>query len=146
MGRGLSIRSDIAKNISIPNNIISIDLYIQCQVLEHHLEVVYNDNAIVYFYAPTSISDFTSQVIRASNGHKQMRDCISKFKINLPLSIALMETIRNSITNPLRLLSVIACCALIPFYKFNMKETNSAKWHTAKTTKSTEYTQQDFSF
>ena len=34
MGRGLSIRSDIAKKISIPEGLIAIDLFIQNKVLE----------------------------------------------------------------------------------------------------------------
>jgi glycosyltransferase involved in cell wall biosynthesis len=135
MGRAMSIRSDIARKISIPNHIIAIDLYAQCKVLEYGLDVVYNDNAIVYFYPPTMISDFVSQVIRATNGHRQIRDCISRFKINLPENVRAIEIMRNMIINPFGGLSVIACCALIPFYKVKLKETNSAKWHTAKSTK-----------
>jgi glycosyltransferase involved in cell wall biosynthesis len=135
MGRAMSIRSDIAKKISIPNDIIAIDLYVQCKVLEYGFDVVYNDNAVVYFYPPTKISDFVSQVVRATNGHRQIRDCISRFKINLPEDVRAIEIIRNMFINPFGALSVIFCCALIPFYKVKLKETNSAKWHTAKSTK-----------
>ncbi|MBV9178162.1 MAG: glycosyltransferase [Nitrososphaeraceae archaeon] len=135
MGRAMSIRSDIAKKISIPDDIIAIDLYVHCKVLECGFDVVYNDNAVVYFYPPTRISDFLSQVVRATNGHRQIRDCISRFKINLPKLVRTIEIIRNMFINPFGVLSVIVCCALIPFYKVKLKETNSAKWHTAKSTK-----------
>ena len=135
MGRALSIRSDIARKISIPNDTVAIDLYIQCKVLECNSDVVYNDNAIVYFYPPNIISDFASQVLRAFSGHKQIRNCIERFKISLSPNVGLIEIIRNAIANPLGALSLLACCASVPFYKFKLKDTKSAKWHTAKSTK-----------
>jgi hypothetical protein len=48
MGRALSIQSEIAKKISIPKDTIALDLYLQCKVLEYGVDVVYNDNAVVY--------------------------------------------------------------------------------------------------
>ncbi len=145
MGRALSIRSDIAKKITIPTDIIAIDLYLQCKVLEQEIDVLYNDNALVYFRPPNSMSDFTSQVIRAINGHKQIRDYVAKFKIDLSPSVALIEIIRNIILNPLGAISLVVCCALVPFYKFKLQDINSAKWHTAVSTKSVDYTQFKFS-
>lgn len=144
MGRALSIRSDIAKKITIPTDIIAIDLYLQCKVLEQEIEVVYNDNAVVYFRPADSMSDFTSQVIRAINGHKQIRDYVAKFKIDLSPSVALAEIIRNIIFNPLGAISLVVCCALVPFYKFKLQDINSAKWHTAESTKSIDYKQFKF--
>jgi glycosyltransferase involved in cell wall biosynthesis len=141
MGRALSIRSDIAKKIMIPTDIIAIDLYLQCKVLEQEMQVLYNDNAVVYFRPANSMYDFTSQVIRASNGHKQIRDYVRKFKIDLSPSVAIIEIIRNIIFNPLGAISLVVCCALVPFYKSKLQDINSAKWHTAKSTKSIDYTQ-----
>ena len=145
MGRALSIRSDIAKKITIPTDIIAIDLYLQCKVLEQEIEVLYNDNAVVYFRPANSMSDFTSQVIRAINGHKQIRDYVAKFKIDLSPSNALIEIMRNITSNPWGAISLVACCVLVPFYKFKLQDINSAKWHTAESTKSIDYTQFKFS-
>ena len=145
MGRALSIRSEIAKKITIPTDIIAIDLYLQCKVLEQKIEVLYNDNAVVYFRPANSMSDFTSQVIRAINGHKQIRDYVGKFKIDLSPSDALIEIMRNITSNPWGAISLVACCVLVPFYKFKLQDINSAKWHTAESTKSIDYTQFKFS-
>src|SRR5918911_959265 len=79
MGRALAINSDQAKKIKIPTNIIAIDLYMQCRVLEMGRDVIYNDDAIVYFKPANSISDLTSQAMRAVNGHKQIEDYVSSY-------------------------------------------------------------------
>ena len=136
MGRGLSIRSDIAKKILIPCDIISIDLYLQCKALENRIDVAYNDNAIVYFYPPKSMLDFASQVIRGFNGHRQIRDYVIRFKINVSLDVLFIETVRSIITNPLGAASVIISYVFVPFYKFKLQGINSSKWDTAKSTKS----------
>jgi cellulose synthase/poly-beta-1,6-N-acetylglucosamine synthase-like glycosyltransferase len=142
MGRALSLRSDLAKKIRIPQDIIAIDLYLQCKVLEYGLDIAYNDNAVVYFRPANTVSDFTSQVIRASNGHKQIWDHVSKFRINLSPEISIIETIRNAISNPAGAISTILCYAVIPYYKIKLKNTGSAKWQTAISTKALDYSQQ----
>ena len=139
MGRALSICSNLAKKISIPNEIIAIDLYLQCKVLEHGFDVFYNENAIVHFYPANTMSDFISQVLRAVNGHHQIHKYTRRFKFQLSPNIALIETIRNISNDPSGALSVIACYMLIPFYIFKLKGINSSKWHIAKSTKSPGY-------
>src|SRR3712207_2877194 len=74
MGRALAINSNEAKKIEIPTNIIAIDLYMQCKVLEMGRDVIYNDSAIVYFKPANNIYDLASQVMRAVNGHKQLEE------------------------------------------------------------------------
>ena len=49
MGRALAISSGEAKKVEIPTNVIAIDLYMQCKILEMGRDVIYNDNAMVYF-------------------------------------------------------------------------------------------------
>jgi glycosyltransferase involved in cell wall biosynthesis len=135
MGRALSINSDVAKKIKIPSDIIAVDLYLQCRVLEQKLEVIYNDNAVVYFIPPRSILDFSSQVIRGVNGHKQIQSYVSDFKINLSPSVVFNKTIENITIDPFGALSVLLCYLLIPFYRFQLPEVNSVKWHIARSTK-----------
>lgn len=136
MGRALSICSNLAKKISIPNDIIAIDLYLQCKVIEHGFDIFYNKNAIVHFYPANSIPDFISQVLRAANGHNQIHKYMRTFKFGLSPNIALFETIRNIADDPSGALSLSACYMLIPFYMFKLKGINSSKWHIAKSTKS----------
>jgi len=85
MGRALSILSQVAKRITIPEDVIALDLYLQCKVVELGFKVVYNDEALVYFRPPENMEDFSSQIIRATNGHKQIRHLLTGRYISLPL-------------------------------------------------------------
>jgi glycosyltransferase involved in cell wall biosynthesis len=139
MGRALSVSSEVAKKISIPSDIIAIDLYLQCKILELGLDIYYNDKAWIYFRPANKLFDFASQVIRASHGHKQVYSYYSKFKIGLPLKIAVIEAARNLIHDPIGALSVLICYTIIPYYKLKIKEAGSAKWYTADSTKAFDY-------
>jgi glycosyltransferase involved in cell wall biosynthesis len=136
MGRALSIRSDLAKKISIPSDIIAVDLYLQCKAVEYGFDIFYNDNAVVHFYPANTMSDFISQVLRAANGHKQIHKYMKRFKFSLSPNIALIEAMRAISDDPSGALSLIACYTLIPFYMFKLKGVNSSKWHVAASTKS----------
>jgi glycosyltransferase involved in cell wall biosynthesis len=139
MGRALSVPAEVAKKISIPSDIIAIDLYLQCKILELGLDILYNDNAWIYFRPANKLFDFASQVIRASLGHKQIYSYYSKLKINLPLKVAFIEASRNLFHDPLGALSVLVCYTMIPYYKLKIKEAGSAKWYTANSTKAFDY-------
>ena len=128
-----------AKKIIIPNNIIAIDLYLQCKILEFGLNILYDDSALIYFLPANNLFDFASQVVRADIGHKQIHAYYSKFKINLPLKIAVIEGVRNYIHDPIGALCVMICYATLPYYKAKIKEAGSAKWHTADSTKAFDY-------
>ena len=136
MGRALSIRSNLAEKISVPHHIIAIDLYLQCKVLEYGSYVVYNDNAVVYFSPAKSMSDFASQIIRAVSGYKQIHRYVRRFELNLPKKMLILETMQNTIDNPIGAISAFICYVLIPFYKLKLQGVDSAIWNTAKTTKS----------
>jgi glycosyltransferase involved in cell wall biosynthesis len=141
MGRALAINSGEAKKIAIPTNIIAIDLYMQCKVLEMGRDVIYNDDAIVYFRPADNISDLTSQVMRAVNGHKQIEGYVSSFGIGLPQRIAITHAIKNATKDPLGALSVTIGYSLIPYYKSRIEYTDTAKWHTAASSKTIDYQQ-----
>lgn len=135
MGRGLSIRSDIAKKISIPEGLIAIDLFIQNKVLEMGYSVVFNPSAIVLFKPSKTFVDFVSQVVRAVNGHNQLKKLGCHMKNQLTLKTALMEFFRMASRNPIGALSTCICYIMIPFYKKRIKNMDSALWHTAQSTK-----------
>ena len=135
LGRGLSIRSDVARHIIIPPDIIAVDLYLQCKVLEANMDVIYNDRSIVYFRPPEKISDFNSQVIRSLNGHKQIKGCIKKFKIRLPPVLALAQTIRLSLSDPVGAIAVGACYCILPYHRYRLRGLDSSMWHIAESTK-----------
>ena len=141
MGRALAINSGEAKKIEIPTNIIAIDLYMQCKVLEMGRDIIYNDDAIVYFKPADNISDLTSQVVRAVNGHKQIEEYVSSFGISLPHRIAITHAIKNAAKDPLGALSVTIGYSLMPFYKSRIEHTDTAKWHTAASSKTIDYQQ-----
>jgi glycosyltransferase involved in cell wall biosynthesis len=135
MGRGLSIRSDIAKKITIPESMIAIDLYIQTKVMEMGYGVVYNPNAIVQFKPAKTFVDFSSQVIRASKGHDQLKKLGYKANYQLALKTAIVEYIRVALRNPSGALSACLCYIMIPFYMSRISNVGTALWHTAKSTK-----------
>lgn len=135
MGRGLSIRTDIAKKISIPEGVIAIDLYIQDKVLKMGYDVVFNPNAIVLFKPAKTFVDFVSQVVRAVNGHNQLKKIGCCMENRLRLKTALMEFFRIASRHPLGALCTCFCYIMIPFYMKRIKNADSALWHTAQSTK-----------
>ncbi|TLX87094.1 MAG: hypothetical protein E6K97_09575 [Thaumarchaeota archaeon] len=135
MGRGLSIRSDIAKKITIPETLISIDLYLQGKVMEMGFDVVFNPKAIVQFQPAKSFVDFCSQVIRATKGHSQLKKLGYEIKNQLTLKAAIVEFIRVAMRNPNGAISTCLCYIMIPFYMATVKNLDSALWHTARSTK-----------
>ncbi|HEY9399443.1 MAG TPA: glycosyltransferase [Nitrososphaeraceae archaeon] len=135
MGRGLSIRSDIAKKITLPESLIAIDLYIQSKVIEMGYDVVFNPNAIVQFKPAKTFGDFSSQVIRASKGHDQLKKLGYGVKNHLPLKTAIVEYIRVALRNPSGALSTCLCYIMIPFYMSRLNNVDTALWHTAQSTK-----------
>ncbi len=135
MGRGLSIRSDIAKKITLPESLIAIDLYIQSKVIEMGYDVVFNPNAIVQFKPAKTFVDFSSQVIRASKGHGQLKKLGYGVENQLPLKTAIVEYLRVALRNPNGALSTCLCYIMIPFYMSRLNNVDTALWHTAQSTK-----------
>lgn len=136
MGRGLAISSSAAKRISIPRDIIAIDLYLQCVVMDMGLDVAYNDDAVVYFRPAESMQDLASQVLRAINGHRQVREHIERLGVSLPMRVAIAQTVRTVISDPIGAASVAIGYSPLPYYKSRLVGTNSALWHTAASSKS----------
>ncbi len=141
MGRALAINASEAKKIEIPTNIIAIDLYMQCKVLEMGRDVIYNDSAIVYFKPANNIHDLASQVMRAVNGHKQLEGYVSSWGIGLPRQVAIVHAIKNVAKDPLGALSVTIGYSMIPYYRSRLEHTDTAKWHTAASSKAIDYQQ-----
>lgn len=136
MGRGLAIDSAVAKRITIPANMIAIDLYLQCAVMEMGLGVAYNDDAVVYFRPAESMQDLASQVLRAVNGHRQVKEHIERLGVGLPLHVALAQTARTVLADPIGAASVAIGYSPLPYYRSRLAGTNSALWHTAASSKS----------
>ena len=135
MGRGLSIRSDIAKKITIPKALIAIDLYLQNRVIEMGYDVVFNPNAIVQFKPARTFVDFSSQVIRATNGHRQLKELGYSIKNQLSIGVAIEEFIRIAMRNPTEALSTCLCYIMIPFFVPRGKNFDNVLWHIAESTK-----------
>jgi glycosyltransferase involved in cell wall biosynthesis len=141
MGRALAIDAAAAKKIQIPADMIAIDLYLQCQILEMGLGVAYNDDAVVYFKPPDRMNDMASQVVRAVNGHNQIKDRVSRLDIGLPPHVAIGQVMKNAAMDPLGVVSTIIGYTLMPYYMSRLKHTDSAKWHTAASSKVIDYQQ-----
>ncbi|HEX6282546.1 MAG TPA: glycosyltransferase family 2 protein [Nitrososphaera sp.] len=141
MGRALAINSREAKKIEIPTKMIAIDLYMQCKILEMGLDIIYNDNAIVYFKPANNIHDLASQVMRAVNGHKQIEEYVSPFGISLPQEVAIANAVKNAAKDPLGAMSAAIGYSLIPYYRSRLEHTDTAKWHTAASSKAIDYQQ-----
>ena len=140
MGRALAIDAAVAKKIQIPD-IIAIDLYLQCRVLEMGLNVAYNDNAVVYFKPATNMQDLASQVVRAVNGHNQLKGLVSPLNIGLSPHVALAQALKNAAINPLGAISAIIGYSLMPYYRSRLENAESGKWQTADSSKAIDYEQ-----
>jgi hypothetical protein len=136
MGRGLAIEASAAKRITIPRHIIAIDLFLQCRMLEMGLSVAYDDDAVVYFRPAQNMQDLASQVLRAINGHDQIREYTERLGLELPLSKALRTTARAIRSDPMGATSAAIGYLQIPHYRAKLAGTGSALWHTAASSKS----------
>lgn len=134
MGRALSIRSDVAKKIIVPN-IIAIDLYLQYKVLELGYNVNYCDDAKVWFKPANTMLDFASQVARAVRGHEEIKDYVMKFNISLPFSTMVKEAIKEAFSDPVGMLALAVSYATFPIYLIKVGDKTQAVWHVAESTK-----------
>lgn len=135
MGRALSIRTDIAKMITIPD-IIAIDLYLQCKVLELGQKIDYCDDAVVWFKPAGTMLDFASQVARAVQGHEQIKEYIERFDMQLPLSLMLKGALEEAFSYPQGMIAVAIAYLILPIYRASIgNQSKSATWHVAESTK-----------
>jgi glycosyltransferase involved in cell wall biosynthesis len=135
MGRALALNSECVKHLEIPINIIANDLYLQCKILEKQKNVIYNDDAVIFFKTPSTMPDFYSQVTRSIIGHDQIKALTKKYSPNIPLLILLKEFIKNSFRYPNYALALIFCYSMLPYGYFKTKKNVSYIWQTAKSTK-----------
>ena len=133
MGRGLAIKLDLAKKITIPENIIAIDYFLQIKVLELEKQISYVNNAILYFKSPENLEDFLSQVLRANFGHKQLSFYKTK-KLSIISNIKI--TLKSILLDPFGGISTLYCYCFIPYYTMRNQKKISSKWEIAQSTKS----------
>ena len=133
MGRGLAIKSDLAKKITIPENIIAIDYFLQIKILELDKKVIYVNNAVLYFKTPENLEDFLSQVLRADFGHKQLSFYKTK-KLSIISNIKI--TLKSILLDPFGGISTLYCYCFIPYYTMRNQKKISSKWEIAQSTKS----------
>jgi cellulose synthase/poly-beta-1,6-N-acetylglucosamine synthase-like glycosyltransferase len=120
----------------IPENVIALDLYLQCKVLEQGFNVVYNDGAVVYFKSPNNMLDFSSQILRATNGHKQIKRVLGGFCHRLDFRTQVVTTFKSVINDPKGAICLVICYLLLPYYRMKLTDVNSVNWHIATSTKS----------
>jgi glycosyltransferase involved in cell wall biosynthesis len=135
MGRALAIQSEGLKDIQIPSDTIAIDLFIQCKILEKGKNVIYNENAKIFFKTPLNKEDFLNQVTRSIIGHKQLKSYTEKFSFNLPPFTTLREFIKTFVAHPKWGFALIYCYFFLPFSYFKNKSKTTYLWKTAKSTK-----------
>ncbi len=135
MGRALALDSRSAKEIEIPNEIIAIDLYVQCMILKQNKKVVYVDAAKIYFTTPSNRKDFYSQIIRALKGYDQIREITKSFNINAPLFLTIKEFLLNAKKYPRGAFSLLVCYGIIPLIYLRQRSKISYIWDIAHSTK-----------
>jgi len=139
MGRALALRKKIARRIQIPPNTISVDLYLQCRVSRMGYTTVYLGNTEVFFKPPLKLYEFTSQIVRAYLGHKQLEDIVNstiKTKLGLKTQVALFIRELCKSRNIKRIIStIIAYLSSLIYIPIVWKGASKALWETAKTTK-----------
>lgn len=139
MGRALCIHSDVTKNLHIPEEVIAVDLYLQCLTMKKYFNITYNDNAIVYFKPPTNLSEFSSQVIRAQNGHKQVTNLPIYPHLEPSLRSLLASVLSSIRSKPVEAVAATISLASVLYFSRRLAGTNNAKWNTLESTKSIDY-------
>ncbi len=135
MGRALALDAELAKKIEIPEKIIAIDLYLQCEVLEMDRKVIYDDDAIIYFNPPVTKHDFFSQVVRALIGHSQIKEMTRKFDFDAPTSVTIKEFFKISVKYPKGSLCLLLCYLQLPVSYLKDRKRISHIWEPADSTK-----------
>jgi glycosyltransferase involved in cell wall biosynthesis len=135
MGRALALNAELAKKIEIPEEIIAIDLYLQCKVLEMDKRVIYEDDAIVYFNPPITKHDFYSQIVRALIGHSQIKEMTRKFDFDAPVSLTVKEFFKVSMKYPKGSICLLLCYLQLPVSYFKDRKQVSHIWEMANSTK-----------
>lgn len=135
MGRALSLDTQLAKKILIPDETIAIDLYVQCMILKQNKNVVYDDTARVYFITPNNHQDFFSQVVRAIKGYDQIKDLTESLGLEAPISLVISEFLKNSIKYPIDAISLLLCYVLFPLFYFQNRSKVTHMWDIAHSTK-----------
>jgi glycosyltransferase involved in cell wall biosynthesis len=135
MGRALALYSEDVKDLEIPTDIIAIDLYLQCKILEKRKNVMYNDEAIIYFKTPLTKSDFLSQVTRAIIGHQQIKEYTKKLSLNISFFIMAKEFIKNAFRYPRYCLALLYCYSMLPYNYLKNKKIVTYLWETSVSTK-----------
>ena len=135
MGRAIALNTELARGIEIPQEIIAIDLYLQCRVLEMNKKVIYDDDAMIYFNPPITKHDFYSQIVRALIGHNQLKELTRKFDFNAPTSITIKEFFKNSIKYPKGSLCLLLCYLQLPLSYIKDRKRISYIWEPANSTK-----------
>lgn len=135
MGRALSLETQLAKKILIPNETIAIDLYVQCMILKQNKNVIYDDTAMIYFIAPNNRKDFFSQVVRAIRGYDQIKALMKSLGLEVPISLVIKEFLKNSIKYPRGAISLLLCYSLFPLFYLQNRSRVSYIWDVAHSTK-----------
>lgn len=137
MGRALAVSLETARRVRIPENLIAIDLFLQCRAIELGMSVEYNDDAVVYFRPARTLRDLASQVLRALEGHDQLKDHISRLQLDLPTVDELGAGIRAGSADPIGFLSAVIGYSFIPYYRSRFSHAkSSALWDVALSSKS----------
>lgn len=91
MGRGVAARAELIEKVRIPRNVLAVDLYLQCAAHKLGWKVAYVDEARVYFKPSETFRDFTSQIVRAYFGHRQIERLVEE---SIPEKLGLKEQFR----------------------------------------------------
>lgn len=135
MGRALSIRSEVARKVRIPD-IVAIDLYLQCKVMEMGYGVGYRDDAVVWFRPANTMLDFASQVARAVDGHREIDGYVRKLGMDITASTMFGEAVKEAFSDPAGIVTLAISYIALPFYRSKMGNiATKSTWHVAGSTK-----------
>jgi hypothetical protein len=96
---------------------------------------------VVYFKPPSSGYEMASQVVRALNGHDQIKDRIGSLRPGLPPRVGITKVLKNAVIDPVGAISTVIGYSLVPYYRSRLVNADSAKWHTADSSKAIDYEQ-----
>lgn len=136
IGRGLALRSEVAKKVVLPTDLLSPDLYLGCRVKELGFEIAYAEDAIVHFKPTESVRDFASQVVRASLGHKQLNGYSQTTLQKVSMLNQMAKALYVAKEHPIHAIATGIAYALLPFNLPRViKGASSHLWEVPQTSK-----------
>lgn len=131
----LALDKKLAKEISLPQELVNNDAYIYFKARSLGYAPRYADNVVVFYNSPKTLKDHLNQSSRYRSSYEELRKFFNislKKEYKIPLAILISSTLKCFIRDPFYLLSYIVVRIIT---KIKREKRVMTIWNIATTTK-----------